>query len=136
LFAAASYAVQIGGAALLLMADGTNVPLLLLGVALFGAGIGNATSLPPLVAQGEFAKEDVQRVVSLIVALAQASNAFAPAAFGVLRVMTPESAASADGAAPLLFAAAATVQALALGCFLVGRAAPPVQPPGHGNVSL
>ena len=50
---------------------------------LFGAGIGNATSLPPLIAQSEFAR-DVARV-PLIVAIAQAAYAFAPAIFGALR---------------------------------------------------
>ena len=35
------------------VAAGTNIPLLLVGVILFGAGIGNATSLPPLIAQVE-----------------------------------------------------------------------------------
>ncbi|MFA1637595.1 hypothetical protein ACDY95_29385, partial [Achromobacter ruhlandii] len=43
-------------------------------------GIGNATSLPPLIAQAEFAREDAARVVPLIVALSQGAYAFAPAA--------------------------------------------------------
>ena len=43
-------------------------PLLLAGVILFGTGIGNATSLPPLIAQVEFVGEDTSRVVPLIVA--------------------------------------------------------------------
>ncbi len=38
-------------------------PLLLLGVLLFGAGFGAATSMPPLIAQVEFIGEDVARVV-------------------------------------------------------------------------
>ena len=81
LVSCASYAVQIAGSLALLAAAGTSVPLLLAGVLLFGLGIGNATSLPPLIAQVEFVKEDVARVVALIVAIAQASYAFAPAAF-------------------------------------------------------
>ena len=36
-----------------------------------GSAFGNATSLPPLIAQVEFVKEDVQRVVALIVGIAQ-----------------------------------------------------------------
>jgi hypothetical protein len=99
-------------------AVGTNVPLLLLGVLLFGAGIGNATSLPPLIAQMEFVKDDVPRVVSLILAIAQAAYAFAPAAFGLIREFVP--AANAGAALPF-FAAAALVQALAIGVFLAGR---------------
>jgi hypothetical protein len=48
LVASASYAVQIMGSLAFLLAAGDSVPLLLVGVILFGAGIGNATSLPPL----------------------------------------------------------------------------------------
>jgi len=83
-------------------------------VLLFGAGIGNTTSLPPLIAQVEFAKEDVQRVVPLIVAIGQGTYAFAPAAFGALRALSPAEAT-------LVFAAAAIVQALAIAAFLAGR---------------
>ena len=83
--ACASYAVQIGACLVFIAAAGTNVPLLILGVILFGAGIGNATSLPPLIAQIEFVKDDVSRVVPLIVAIAQASFAFAPVVFGLIR---------------------------------------------------
>src|SRR5882757_7547302 len=118
LVACASYAVQIGGAVAFMAAGGTSVPLLLLGVLLFGVGIGNATSLPPLIAQMEFVKDDVPRVVSLILAIAQAAYAFAPAAFGLIREFAP--AANAGAALPF-FAAAALVQALAIGAFLAGR---------------
>ena len=41
------------------------MPLLLLGVLLFGVGIGNVTSMPPLIAQVDFVKDDVPRVVAL-----------------------------------------------------------------------
>jgi cyanate permease len=50
LFACASYLAQIGGSMAFLMAGGTGVPLLVIGIVLFGVGIGNATSLPPLIA--------------------------------------------------------------------------------------
>jgi MFS family permease len=119
--ASISCAVQIAGSIAFILAAGTNVPLLLLGVILFGAGIGNATSLPPLIAQAEFAKDDVARVVALIVAIAQGSYAFAPAVFGLIRESAPHASAAAEGAAPHLFIAAALVQALAIGAFLVGR---------------
>lgn len=118
LVASASYAVQIAGSIAFMLAAGTSVPLLLLGVVLFGAGIGNATSLPPLIAQVEFVKDDVPRVVALIVAIGQGTYAFAPAAFGLLRELWP----SADpGAAPVFFLAAALVQALTICVFLAGR---------------
>jgi hypothetical protein len=114
LFVCASYVVQIVGVLAFLAAAGENVPLLLLGVVLFGAGIGNGTSLPPLIAQIEFVKDDVPRVVALIVAIAQAGYAFAPATFALLRDAD-------EAAAPLFFAAAALVQTLAVLAFLAGR---------------
>jgi MFS family permease len=114
LFVCASYVVQIAGALAFIAAAGESVPLLLLGVVLFGAGIGNGTSLPPLIAQVEFVKDDVPRVVALIVAIAQAGYAFAPAAFALLRDAD-------EAAAPLFFAAAALVETLAILAFLAGR---------------
>jgi hypothetical protein len=63
------------------------VPLLFLGISLFGAGIEDNTSLPPLIAQAEFDKEDIPRVVPLIVAISQGTYAFAPAAFGIIRAL-------------------------------------------------
>ena len=119
LVAAASYSVQIAGSAVLLAAGGASAALLLIGVALFGSGIGHATSLPPLIAQAEFAREDVGRVVALVVAIAQATYAFAPAALGVIRAL----AGGGDGAA--VFIAAATIQALAAAALLGGRRAGP-----------
>src|SRR2546430_725528 len=116
-----SYAVQIAGSVALIMAAGTSVPLLLAGVLLFGAGIGNATSLPPLIAQVEFVKDDVPRVVALIVAIAQGAYAFAPAAFGLIRELAAQAIHGSAGAAPYFFAAAALVQVLAIGALLAGR---------------
>ncbi|HEX8168115.1 MAG TPA: MFS transporter [Beijerinckiaceae bacterium] len=115
-----AYGVQLAGS-LVLLAAGGNVALLVLGIVLFGSGIGNATSLPPLIAQQEFAKEDVQRVVSTVVATGQATYAFAPAAFGLLRVFAPEALALAPDSVAPLFAAAAVIQALAILMFLLGR---------------
>ena len=121
LVACASYGVQIAGSIACLVAARTNIPLLLVGVILFGAGIGNATSLPPLIAQVEFTKEDVPRVVALIVAMAQGGYAFAPAAFGLMRELASRETLESAGAAPYVFAAAALVQALAMAALLVGR---------------
>lgn len=114
LVACLSHVVQIAGSLALLFAAGTDVVLLVAGVLLFGAGIGNTTSLPPLIAQVEFGKADVQRVVPLIVAIGQGTYAFAPAVFGWLRTLSP-----AEGS--LVFVAAALVQAAAITLFLVGR---------------
>jgi len=114
LIACTSHVVQIAGSVALILAAGSDVVLLVAGVLLFGFGIGNTTSLPPLIAQVEFAKVDVQRVVPLIVAIGQGTYAFAPAAFGALRALSPAEAT-------LVFAAAAVVQALAIAAFLAGR---------------
>lgn len=121
LVACASTVVQILGSLALCLAAGDNVPLLLLGVMLFGAGIGNTTSLPPLIAQVEFVKEDVTRVVPSIIAIGQATYAFAPAAFGLIRELAPNFGAASAGSAPYLFSAAAVIQALSVMAFLAGR---------------
>lgn len=120
LVACASYAVQIAGSLALVAAAGSSVPLLLLGVVLFGAGIGNATSLPPLIAQVEFAKQDGGRAVALVVAISQATYAFAPLAFGLLRSAAADGA-DAEGIAPAVFLAAAAIQAAAIAALLLGR---------------
>ena len=112
LVACISYAVQIAGTLALLVAAGTNIPLLLLGVLLFGVGIGNVTSMPPLIAQVEFVKDDVPRVVALVVAIGQATYSFAPAAFGLVRELS-------NGT--YVFAAAALVYLLGIGVLLLGR---------------
>jgi hypothetical protein len=119
--ACAGYAAQLAGSIVLIAAAGASVPLLLLGIILFGAGFGNATSLPPLIAQVEFIKDDISRVVALIVGIAQGAYAFAPATFGLIRQFAPHAPDAASGAAPYVFAAAALIQALAIGAFLAGR---------------
>jgi Major Facilitator Superfamily len=121
LVAAVSYAVQIAGSLTLLAAAGTNVPLLYLGIALFGLGFGNGTWLPPLIAQVEFVPEEVARVVALIVAIGQGTYAFAPAVFGLIRDWNALATNSESGAAPVLFGVAALIQGLAVAAFLAGR---------------
>jgi MFS family permease len=126
LLAAVGYVAQLAGSLVLIAAAGTNVLLLLLGVVLFGVGFGNATSLPPLVAQREFAERDMQRVVALIVGISQGAYAFAPALFGLVREFAPPAAIAAGavataGAAPWVFAMAALIQGFAIAAFLYGR---------------
>lgn len=113
LVACMSYGVQVIGSLMFIAAAGQGGAVLFLGLALFGLGIGNATSLPPLIAQQEFAPADAARVVPLIVAIGQAGYAFAPAAFGLLR--------GGGGSEVALFGCAAAVQLAAIGCFLAGR---------------
>jgi MFS family permease len=112
--AAANVAMQALGSVALLCA-GPSLPLILLGCALFGLGLGNVTSLPPLIAQAEFTPADLARVVALVTAISQAGYAFAPAAFGLLR-----GPAAAPSAVPL-FAAAALIQLAAAAAILLGR---------------
>jgi uncharacterized protein YjiS (DUF1127 family) len=122
LFSCVGYAAQFSGSIAFICAAGTSVPLLLLGIALFGAGFGNATSLPPLVAQREFVERDVQRAVALMIGIAQGAYAFAPAMFGLVREFAPQAMdGTAVGAAPGVFAAAALAQGLAVCAFLLGR---------------
>jgi len=115
---ALNYGVQMLGCMAFLLSGGTTVPLLLLGTALIGLGIGNATSLPPLIAQVEFSKADVPRVVALITAISQGVYAFAPAAFGLIRETTTP---IASVGAPGLFLTAAAIQAAATLIYLSGR---------------
>ena len=79
--AAANFALQICG--FLLLAAGHAWPVLL-GCVLFGLGLGNLVSLPPLIAEAEFDAVDLGRVVALVIAINQATFSFAPGIFGAL----------------------------------------------------
>ncbi|MDZ4392944.1 MFS transporter [Cypionkella sp.] len=121
LVACLSYGVQLLGSLLFILAAGQTGPWLVLGIALFGLGIGNATSLPPLIAQTEFAPEDTARVVPLIVAIGQAGYAFAPVSFGLLRSESVADFLGATAGSAALFGLAAVIQLAAIICFLAGR---------------
>ncbi|KIH83785.1 MFS transporter [Pseudomonas batumici] len=110
-----SYGCQLLGC-LVLTGLSTFPDLLWLGVILFGAGIGNATSLPPLIAQAEFPRQQTQRVVTLIVATAQGCYAFAPAFFGAVK-----SLAGGPHGELLLLGLAAGIQGLAILALVVGN---------------
>ncbi|WP_413043545.1 MFS transporter [Pseudomonas sp. YJ42] len=109
-----SYASQLAGC-LIMAALHTHPILLWIGIAMFGAGIGNATSVPPLIAQAEFPKHQTQRVIALIVATSQGCYAFAPGLFGILTSLT-----DGPGSAMLLFGFAAVLQAAAILVFMLG----------------
>jgi cyanate permease len=114
--AALNFAVQIAGVLLLIFSRGW--PGLALGCVLFGLGIGNLTSLPPLIVQKEFDRADVVTAVALIVAINQGVFAFAPAIIGALRDTTSNY--------QLPFALIALIQLLAAVIILLGRnSAPP-----------
>jgi hypothetical protein len=117
----AGYAVQLVGTFLLLAAGETQVWMIVAGVVLFGSGIGNATSLPPLVAQVEFTRDDVPRAIALIVAIGQAGYAFAPAAFALLLITSMDAGARFGHGVTAYFAAVAMIQVIAIACFMAGR---------------
>jgi hypothetical protein len=119
--ASASYATQALGTLFLWMAGLDQLPLIVLGVALFGLGIGNATSMPPLIAQSDFARVDVARVVARCVAFSQALYAFAPVALAVLLVHGGQGARSAGIGTHSYFFAVFLIQCLAIVCMLAGR---------------
>jgi cyanate permease len=109
--AAANFAVQIGGVLLLIFCSGSVA--LTLGCVLFGLGIGNLTSLPPLIVQKEFERADVATAVALIIAINQGVFAFAPAIIGAMRDATANY--------QLPFALIALIQLLAAVIILLGR---------------
>lgn len=126
--AALNYGVQVAGCVCFALGmwgttQGPSVPWLLVGVVLFGLGIGNATSLPPLMVQTEFHPQDTARMVALLTATAQATYAFAPLVFGLVRsaaeVQTANGSSPGNGLA--LFAVAACIQMTAAACYLLGR---------------
>jgi hypothetical protein len=123
LLAAASYGLQVAGSFAFLAAQGTNVPLIIAALFMFGLAFGNGTWLPPLIAQVEFVAEEIQRVVALVVAISQGAYAFAPASFGLIRDLSDHVVVH-PGTAPAVFIAAAAIQALAASVFLIGRARP------------
>lgn len=110
-----SYGCQVAGC-LSLIGLGEYPALLWAGMILFGIGIGNATSLPPLIAQVEFPRRQVARVVTLIVATAQGCYAFAPVVFGAMKELLDD----ASGEMFILLAAGC-IQTLALVALSVGR---------------
>jgi predicted MFS family arabinose efflux permease len=113
--AALNFAVQITGVLLLILSN--RWLGLALGCVLFGLGIGNLTSLPPLIVQKEFDRADVVTAVALIIAINQGVFAFAPAIIGALRDT------SANYQLP--FALIALVQLLAAVIILLGRNSAP-----------
>jgi hypothetical protein len=109
--------VQVCGSLALLLAAGQNMPLLVAGSLLFGLGIGNTASLPPLIAQSEFTPSDLPCAVALVLSISQGCYAFAPVVFGALRSLEGN---GSDGAAPLVFAAALVLQMAAIAALLMG----------------
>jgi predicted MFS family arabinose efflux permease len=108
--AALNFLVQAVGTLVLAFASGFAA--LLGGCVLFGLGVGNLTSLPPLIIQKEFSATDVGKAVALTVAINQAVFAFAPAVLGAIH--------DAGGGYAPSFALAAAIQ-LASACIILAH---------------
>ncbi|MGO4321044.1 MFS transporter [Pseudomonas sp. KB_12] len=106
------YAIQMLGTLMLLGLD-LHPTVAWIAVVLIGSGIGNATSLPPLIAQTEFSREQTARVIALMVAISQATYAFAPALFGLVRSLFTDP----NHAIVAVVTAAVVVQGLAIWSF-------------------
>ncbi|MDD5029785.1 MAG: hypothetical protein PHH58_09845 [Rhodoferax sp.] len=119
--ASASYAIQALGTLLLWTTGLDQLAFIVLGIVLFGLGIGNATSLPPLIAQSDFARVDVPRVVARCVAFSQALYAFAPVALAVLLIDDGHGARTTGIGTHSYFFAVFLIQCLAIVCMLAGR---------------
>ncbi|GAA0598515.1 hypothetical protein GCM10009416_40870 [Craurococcus roseus] len=78
---ALNFLLQAAGSAALAFSGG-DFALLMLGAVLFGLGIGNLLSLPPLIAQRDWPPAEVARVVAMVTAVNQAFYAFGPSLFG------------------------------------------------------
>lgn len=103
-----NFALQTLGTLILLAALDVSAPLLLLGCVVVGLTVGNMLSLPPMIAQVEFTRADVGRVVALVTAVNQATYALTPGGFGLLRDLSGSGAAVLVAAA-LLQAASALI---------------------------
>jgi MFS family permease len=112
--ASLSLVAQAIGCAVLVLAHGSSPSLLVLGVVLFGLGVGNAISVPPVIANLEFPSDDAARAVALIVAISQGAYAIAPAVFGLLRQLWSDE---------VIFLAAVAIQLAAIAAYLMGRGA-------------
>jgi MFS family permease len=111
--ASANFGIQAVGVSLL--TSDAGVVSLLVGCILFGLGVGNLVSLPPLIAQKEYDSRDVGTVVALVIAINQAVFAFAPAIFGAVRDLT--------GNYAVVFAIAVAIQVGAALLIVTGRRA-------------
>jgi MFS family permease len=80
---AANFALQMAALGLAVLAE--TAPAMFLACILFGLGAGNVITLPSLIVQREFPREQFSRIVSLVVSINQFTFAFGPAILGLLR---------------------------------------------------
>lgn len=110
--AAGNFVMQAVGFLMLLT---SAAPVVVAGCVLFGLGLGNLVSLPPLIAEREYPAADLGRVVGLAIAVNQAFFGFAPGVFGALHDI------AGGYSAPLILAVALDSAAAAI--VLGGRGA-------------
>jgi len=110
--ASCSLVAQALGCGVLFLSHENSSILLMLGVVLFGLGVGNASSVPPVIANLEFSGRDAARAVALIVAISQGAYAIAPTVFGLFRQFWPDQ---------LIFITAIVIQFAAIVTYLVGH---------------
>ena len=81
-----NFLLQVAGLVLLALASSSAV--VYAGCVLFGFGVGNVITLPGLLIEGEFPREQFAAIVSVVTATNQLAFAFAPALVGILRDTT------------------------------------------------
>jgi MFS family permease len=84
--AALNFLLQVAGLVLLVL-DGSSA-VMYGGCILFGFGVGNTITLPGLLVESEFPREQFASIVSVVTATNQVAFAFAPALVGILRDAT------------------------------------------------
>jgi MFS family permease len=108
---AANFALQMAALGLAVRAE--TVPEVYVACILFGLGAGNVITLPSLIVQREFPREQFSRIVSLVVSITQFTFAFGPAILGVLRDWS--------GSYRTSFLFCIVLQAIAAALVLLGR---------------
>jgi MFS family permease len=107
----ATAAVSLAGqaAALLVMAQTTDVAALFAACAVFGLSVGNLVTLPALIIQREFAANSFGMLVALSTAIGQFTYAFGPGLLGLVHDLTGGYAAALALCIALELAGAAIV---------------------------
>ena len=109
-----NFLAQVAG--LVLLARASSSAVVYAGCVLFGFGVGNVITLPGLLIEGEFPREQFAAIVSVITATNQLAFAFAPALVGILR--------DATGSYGVSLAVCAAADLVAAGVVAFGRPRP------------
>jgi len=109
-----NFLAQVAGLVLLSLASSSA--MVYAGCGLFGFGVGNVITLPGLLIEGEFPREQFAAIVSVVTATNQLAFAFAPALVGILR--------DATGSYGVSLAVCAAADLVAAGVVALGRPRP------------